>query len=918
MQASRLSGVARAGRDRVQALELPTGVVTLVFTDVEGSTRLLRDLGPRFGALLATHHDIVRGQLEAAGGTVVRSEGDSFFCAFEEPRNALIACLNVQLRLANCDWPDGAEFKVRIGMHTGPVEVGGEDYIGLAVHQAARVSDAAHGGQTVLSETTCRLLADTLPDGVSFARLGAYRLKDFREPMPLYQLCHPQLETDFPALRALPAAAHNVPEQATLFVGRRTALHELAELVSGQRLVSVLGAGGVGKTRLATEVVPFVVPEFPDGVWMIELAKLRASQDVAGEIAATLGVRPDAERTLEHALAAALEARRLLLLLDNCEHVLDELAPLVEFLVGSCAGLHVLATSREPLALPGERRYPLAPLSLPDGVDAADSEAVALFVDRAQIVAPGFDLAREQEAVIEICRRLDGLPLAIELAAARAAAIPPGRMAERLDRRFSVLRHSYRGRLPHHETLRASIEWSHELLESDERILFRRLAVFAGEFDLDAAEQVCGLEPLNADEVLDLLARLIEKSLLQAVGERYLMLESIREFAREQLALAGESDDLIESHIDHYTDWVEAAALEATGPRQRDAYDRIDEELPNIRAAVERSLSRADPSALRLSASLGQYAFLRNRLGEIAHWCIDAAAIAHAPPWLRARALNQAGFALVVMGAPDGGQALVQDALELARESGDRSVIVETLLMAADLQLEASRDADARPLADEALELARASRDDAMVGRALVVSARAGRARLGADEIAERFSQALAIFERLGDQRQVGRVMLTQAYLWLEAGELDAAEREAERCLTLAEGLGHTIGAAVVRIVQVFTAIERGDLERAGELLDASMATARECGYQALLGYCLAAEAVLAARRGEHRRAGEILGALDGASGVLGGEGAAAIRLRLEALRGELGARLGTELAALLAEGERMKLEDLAAASAAA
>ncbi|HLJ03191.1 MAG TPA: hypothetical protein VKT31_07110, partial [Solirubrobacteraceae bacterium] len=363
--------------------------------------------------------------------------------------------------------------------------------------------------------------------------------------------------------------------------------------------------------------------------------------------------------------------------------------------------------------------------------------------------------------------------------------------------------------------------------------------------------------------------------------------------------------------IDYYTDLVAQGGLEATGPGQKEAYDRIDAELPNIRLAVMNSLSRGDPSALSLSAALGQYGFVRNRLPEVAHWCIDAAAIPHAPTSLRAQALQQAGFALVLMGAPDGGHALIDDALELARFAGDRRRLTEALLMAADLRLETGLDAEARPMADEALEIAQAIGDELLIGQALVMAARAARARVSRDEVARDLNQALAIFERAGDRRQEGRVIVNRVFLWLEAGDLDAAEKDAARLEALGEELDHAIGKAVARVVQVFIAIERGQLDRASELLDSSLAIARECGYQALLAWCLAAEAVLSAGLGDDRRAATVLGAIDGAGGALGGE--RWVRLRLEALRGELGARLGSELASLLADGERLRLEDLAA-----
>ena len=895
---------------------LPTGVVTLVFTDVEGSTALLRRLGPRYAELLDTHNEIVTRSVIERGGTVIRGEGDAFFCAFEDPVRAVEACLAAQLRLSDYIWPQAGEFRIRIGLHTGPVELGGEDYVGLAVHQAARVGTAAHGGQVILSETTRQLLDDRLSPEISFTRLGCYQLKDFPEPTVIYQLSHPRLPREFPALRAVPAAAHNVPEQATLFVGRQTALAELGTLVAEHRLVSVLGAGGVGKTRLASEIAPLIVDAFEDGVWMVELAKLREGAAVAAEVAATLGIRADAERGLEVTIAEALETKRLLLILDNCEHVLDDSAVLVQGLLQACPGVHVLATSREPIALPGERRYPLAPLSLPAELGDADgSEAVALFVDRARIVAPAFDLAREREAVIEICRRLDGLPLAIELAAARAAAIPPSRIASRLDRRFSVLRRSHRGGLPHHETLRASIEWSHELLDEAERVLLARLAVFTGEFELEAVEAVCGSAPLMADDVLDLLGQLIEKSLLQSAGDRYLMLESIREFAREQLEQAGEVETMIAAHIAYYTELVEGIARQGEGPGQREAFDRLDAVLSNVRSAVERALERSDVMALRISAAVGQYGFVRNRLAEVAHWCIEAAAMPDAPPVLRVRALNQAGFALVIMGSLDGGLAVIDDGLELARGAGDQLLLGQSLLMAADLRLEAGREVSARPFAAEAVEAVRGLGDDVLLGRALCFVAWAEQGDAGFEATAQGLEAAFELFKRAGDDRQLARTKLLLAYLALEAGDLDEAEYQASRGRAYAEMLDHVIGRAMMQIALVWVAIDRGQFELATEMLNESLTIASEAGYQGLMAYCIAAEAGLAAAMGASERAAHRLGSLR-AEGVLdgiGGEGGRAIGLRLAAMQEALAAELGDALEELMVQGAQIHLNQLAA-----
>ncbi len=898
--------------------DLPDGVVTFMFTDVEASTALLRAIGSGYADLLAAHNRIVRRVVSEHGGVEVRMEGDSFFCAFTHASHALAASLDAQRALRAYGWPEGGEMRVRMGLHTGEAESADGDYIGLAVHQAARVVDAGHGGQVLVSDATRFAAGELLPARASLRLLGAYRLKDFPAPTPLYQLCHPDLPPEFPALRTLPAAAHNVPAQVTLFVDRRAEVSELAELVTMERLVSVVGPGGVGKTRLSTELVPQVVELFEDGVWLVELASLRNADAAAPEVATVLGVRAEAERSVEETLADAMADKRLLLVLDNCEHVLDAVAALVGRLTGRCPGVHILATSRMPLGLRGEKRFALRPLTVPASADLVDGEgadAVALFADRARAVTRTFDVLRDRDAVLEICRRLDGLPLAIELAAARTASIPVSRIASRLDRRFSVVSQGYRGALPHHETLRGSIEWSYDLLEPAEQVTLRRLGTFIGEFALEAAEEICGGPPLEVEDVLDLVARLAEKSLVQQSDERYVLLESIREFAREKLRSAGEFDALADAHLQYFALEAEAAARDADGPNQRAAYDRLDADFANIRAAAERALVQSDPAALRLGAALGQYGFVRNRLGEVAQWCIDAAAaVPEAHAELRVRALAQAGFAFVVMGSPERGHALVDDGVALARSARAPELLVRTLLMAADLRHEAGHTSEARPFAEEALALVPAEGADWLRARALVAVAQASRDDVGYLQTHRQLADALELFDRVRDRRQVGRVLVTMAYLSLESGELDAAEAEATRCIGIAEELDHPIGQAVARIVQVWVAIGRAETTRARTLLAQAILTANDSGYRALMAYCVAARAALYAADGERDEAARILGALGPPESSLGGEGANAIGMRVEELRTELQAALGRDRsAALRAEGAALTLEEVVA-----
>jgi predicted ATPase len=896
----------------VDRTPLPSGEVTFLMTDIEGSTGLFRRLGRDYARLLDAHNAIIAQATERHGGVVVRTIGDAVFCAFAHAPAAVAAALDAQRALAAHPWPSGGVFRVRMGLHTGEGTPHGDDYVSLAVHQAARVSDAAHGEQVIASEATRVATERTLPAGARYRPLGPHRLRGFDEPAPLYQLCHPDLRDDFGPLRALPAGAHNVPEPATLFVGRELALDRLGRLVRNRRLVSVIGAGGVGKTRLVVELVPRVSDAFPDGVWLVELDRLGRGADVVPEVAGALGIRTGTDElssTLD-----ALRGRELLLVLDNCEHVLDSAAALAARVVADCPRVSLLCTSREPLGLPVEQRFPLAPLSVPsDGVEAATSEAVALFVERASAVAPDFELEREARAVTEICRRLDGLPLAIELAAARVAAIPVGVLAQRLDRRFSVLRRGRAGSLRHHETLAASIGWSVELLEPDEKTLFTRLCVFRGPFDLEAVEAVCAEPPLDPHDALDLLARLVEQSLVQPVDDRHALLDSIREYARSLAAEDGVLDDLRRRHLAHYVEVAEACARTAHGPDQRTAYDRLDRDLANIRAAVEFALERGAPEALRLAAALGQYGFVRNRLAEVAHWCIDAAGRARdAPEELRARALTQAGFALSVLGEPARGRRMLDEGVALARAVGDEQLLVDTLVMAAEIRVEGGSGAEARPLAEEALVCASRLGDARRLARAMFVEAVAAHAELGYPETHRRLRDAAELFERAHDERHVARARLAMAFLSLDAGELDVAHSEAARCIDVAERIGHPIGRAMGLAVQMWVAIERQTFDSARELHRQVVGTARDSGYLGLLGMAVAATAVLAVRDGEPERAARALGTLEASPEALRAEDFRAVAQEVERLRAALQAELGADrYTALTAEGAARPLSEM-------
>jgi predicted ATPase/class 3 adenylate cyclase len=546
--------------------DLPGGTVTFLFSDIEGSTELLYRLGHEFTSVLAEHHRILREAVAHAGGQVVRTEGDSFFVAFPRATGAVAAAVEAQRALAQYPWPEGAAVRVRMGLHTGEPEVALDDYVGIAIHRAARIAHVGHGGQVLLSETTTALVQDDLPSGVSLLDLGCHLLKDIRRPERICQLAIEGLPSEFPPLKTLgtlppkggrvgtvtpPIGApgqsgvvHNLPAQLSRFVGRERAIAETAALLSTARLVTLVGPGGIGKTRLALQVAAHVLTSFIDGVWLVELAPLTNPDLMLQSVASTLGLREIPGVPLLRLITDYLRGKQVLLLLDNCEHLVEACARLADQLLHSSPHLHIMATSREALGVAGEVVYGVPPLTMPEAQGyslerLSQYEGIELFVDRALVAEASFLFTEENApAIAHICRHLDGIPLAIELAASRIRLFTPEQIAERLDHRFRLLTGGGRTATRRQQTLRALIDWSYDLLSDLEQAMFRRLSVFVGGWSFEAAEAVC-----SDFDVLDLLAALVNKSLVvvehRGNENRYGFLETMRQYAREKLDEAG-------------------------------------------------------------------------------------------------------------------------------------------------------------------------------------------------------------------------------------------------------------------------------------------------------------------------------------------------------------------------------------------
>ena len=688
---------------------LPTGLVTLLFSDIEGSTRLLASLGDGFAQLVADHRRVLRGAIDAHRGTEVGTQGDGHYAVFVDPLDALRAAIDAQVALGRHPWPDGLTVRVRMGVHTGDVGSAHGEYYGMGLHGAARVSAAAHGGQILVSEATHRVVRDRLPESIAMDDLGYHVLKDLGPPQQLFQLSHASLDGPFPPPVTLSVVPNNLPAAISSFVGRTDEMAQLERLLATHRLVTVLGPGGAGKTRTAVQVAAGLVERFSHGVWFVDLASVDRSGNVAPALARVLGVREEAGRSLRDAIEDRLRWQAPLLVLDNCEHLVDECASLVASLLRNCPDVVVLTTSRTYLGVPGEVVHALAPMSVSDEPGSAD-DAVRLFVDRAAAVTGAQIDPRERTAIADICRRLDGLPLAIELAAARTNVLSVSQIAERIgDVRFLS---GARGVPERQHSLDALIDWSYQLLTAAERSVLIRCSVFAGPFDLEAAGAVSGAE----GDVLDVLSTLVSSSLLvverSADVVRYRLLETIRSFARERLHEAGELERVRERHREHLVQIAMRARPELDGPDQAEWFDRLASQAVDLTDAIVSGLASGavDDSAVILTA-LRRFWLERGDLRTMLEWSRRVGdAVAESSPH-HADLLITHGSLEGVLGDRERAVALLERASEIAADSDDDR-LRERVASNLGILAERAGDLDAAEAHHrEALECARRSGD---------------------------------------------------------------------------------------------------------------------------------------------------------------------------------------------------------------
>ncbi|PIB74235.1 LuxR family transcriptional regulator [Mycobacterium celatum] len=824
---------------------LPTGTVTLLLADVEGSTRLWETQPEEMTAAIARLNRVACDVIAAHDGVrpVEQGEGDSFVAAFARASDAVATALELQRAPLS-------PIRLRIGVHTGEIQLRDEgNYAGPTINRTARLRDLAHGGQTVLSGATEALIVDRLPDGVWLADLGIHPLRDLPRPERVVQLCHPDLINEFPPLReSIAVVSQRLPVPLTSFVGRDAELTHLRQLLAENRLVTVTGAGGVGKTRLAVQIAALLAAEYANGVWYVDLAPITDPAVVPITAARAFGLPDQPGRSTMDTLTRFVADRQMLVVLDNCEHLLDASAALMVALLEACPGLTFLATSREPIGVAGEVSWRVPSLS-------PDDEAIELFADRACLAQPGFTMTDDNAAVVaDICQRLDGMPLAIELAAARVRALSLDEILDSLHDRFRLLTGGARTAVRRQQTLRASVDWSHALLTEPERVLFRRLAAFMGGFDLKAAQAVGGDGDVERFQVLDLLTLLVDKSLVAAEhpsgATRYRLLETVRQYAQEKLLESGEADGVRTRHRDHYT--AIAAPLDA--PAGTDYEQRIEQaeaEIDNLRAAFGWSRENSDVErALALAASLQPLWQARGRLREGLAWFDTALADLEAHPGVtpvvQARALADSA-ALAFWVGRAGCLDRAQQALAIAREVDDSTLLARALTACGFIA--SYFDAEgARAYFAEAIELARAVGDRWTLSEILTWQAAAATA--AGDPLAVRAAgeEGRDLADAIGDQFHLRPCRVCLGWAHIFQGDLAGAAAQFAELVAEARAAHDGFIEATSLAYQSFALAYGGHAAAARAAADAAVEAAAELGgLRAGVAYLALVTAALAA-----------------------------------------------------------------------
>lgn len=870
-------------------MNLPSGTVTFLFTDIEGSTKLWEGHPEAMKAALAKHDSILRESIESNHGHVIKTTGDGVHAVFTTAIDAINSAIASQHNLQSqiSDPP----LKSRMGLHTGEAELRDGDYYGQSLNRAARIMSIGHGGQILLSSITAEVAREHLPADITLIDLGEHHLKGLVQPEQIYQIIAPDLQKEFSSLMSIGTTTNNLPTQLTSFIGRERELREAKDKLFSARLLTLIGPGGTGKTRLSLQLGAGVLPDFNDGVWLVELAPLADPALILQTVASVLNVRAQMGVQLKDIVVDYLRAKNLLLIFDNCEHLVEASAGLADEFLHHAPNIKIIASSREALGIGGETVYRVPSLALPSaqgGILAAGDggastmmrfESIQLFVERARAANPKFDLTEKNaSSVAQICRRLDGIPLALELAAARVTVFPAEQIASRLDDRFKLLTGGSRTALPRQQTLRALIDWSYDMLSEDERALLRRLSVFAGGWVFEAAESIC-----SDLDVLNLLTQLVNKSLVTMDDEgdepRYRLLETVRQYARDKLMESGEAEQMRNRHLDYFIQLTETAEQELVGFTALNWVNRLEAEYDNLRAAFEWGLDNNVLAVLKMAHSLQYFWYRRGYETEGRKWVEEALERLQSLPAVEGDPSTSSGARERMMVAAKAWQAMSflassqgdftssiaasRKCEELARQTGDKRLLATVLAFSASSKMMSGDPAYANEVMDEVLSIAREAEDSfalalsyGMVGLHMLLSTgntsqgneyiekglallqdtphhfwqtmllfglgMAARFQGRFDEARERFTPLLTVFRDMGDQHRTNMIHSECAHMERLEGHHDKAESMYRETILEWKRLGHR--AAVANQLECFAFIAKvhEQPERAIKLLGAA------------------------------------------------------------------------------------------------
>ncbi len=861
---------------------LPSGTVTFLFTDLEGSTKLWEQYPGAMKHALARHDEILRNAIEAHGGYVIKNTGDGFHAVFDTGVGGVAAALAAQQAVCSSPWEEVKphSLRVRMALHTGEAQERSGDYYGPALNRAARLMSVANGGQTLISTTTADLVRDQLPEGASIKDLGEHRLRDLVRSEHVFQLTHPALPSEFPPIRSIDAFPNNLPLQLTSFVGREHELEDAKQRLYSTHLLTLIGPGGTGKTRLALQLAAEVLPSFADGVWLAELAPLTDPALVVQSVGSLFHLREQLGMPLDELLVDYLREKDVLLVLDNCEHLIETCAQLADQLLRACAHLKVIASSREALGIAGEAVYRVPPLSLPDPQhvmrqDLRQCESAQLFIERASAANPRFVLTDQNcAAVAQICRRLDGIPLAIELAAARVTAFSPEQIASHLDDRFRLLTGGSRTALPRQQTLRALIDWSYELLSDDERTLLRKLSVFANGWTFEAAEAVCA--DLN---VLDLLPQLVNKSLIAVDNEaeepRYRLLETVRQYARDKLLESGGAGPVRNAHFDYFLRLAEQAEPRLRSRGAGALVMKLDIEHDNLRSAMQWGLEERLDDVLRMVTMLGYFwnrrgyeEEARNTIREALRRADQQGALEGEAGRNRRRLMGEAWQIFAILAYSQGDNIRAVEASEhaalIAREIDNPRLLALALSFAASGAISMGDTERADRFLPEAMAAAEVSGDPMAMGMPLALLATQAASTLGDFQRAEAANErGRALLRTSGDEWGAAMGLLGVAMIARFRGDFATARKQFLEIEPIFRDLGDQHRINMVKSELAHMDRLEGRWEEAEQQYRQTLPEWQRLGHRAAVAHQLECFARIARHKGQHDEAARLYGAAE-------------------------------------------------------